>query len=77
MGFVPLYGLVLASPVVLQALQGHRPVHEALVVWLVAMLLAMGGVRLWSVVTTPAPAPAVRPTPYDGRAEPRRRRDDA
>jgi hypothetical protein len=75
--YVPLLGLLLASPVVLQALQGTRPVHEALAVWLVGMVLAAGGVQLWRAVTAPAPPPTLRPTPLGGdEAPPRRRRGD-
>lgn len=54
MRFVPFVGLVLSSPVLLQAVQGARPVHEALAFWLVAMLLGVAGVRLWNAATRPS-----------------------
>lgn len=77
MSFVPLLGLVLASPVVVQALQGARPVQDALVVWLLGMLLAAVGVRLWRAVTTPAPQQTLRAVPLPPQEKaPRRRRGD-
>jgi hypothetical protein len=74
MRFVPAIGLLLASPVVWQAVQGLRPVHEALLVWLLAMLLVMAGWWLWSVVTRPPAVPSLATAPLDGA--PRRRRED-
>ncbi len=67
MRFVPLVGLLMASPVVLQAVQGERPVRDALLVWLVAMVLAVGGVVLFRAATAHDARPA------DRRAAPRRR----
>ena len=70
MRFVPVMGLMMASPVVLQAVQGERDVRDALVVWLVAMVLAIGGVVLFraATATTPGQPPAPR--------TPRRRAED-
>ncbi|WP_336922270.1 hypothetical protein [Aquipuribacter sp. SD81] len=76
MSFVPLLGLVLASPVVVQALQGARPVQDALVVWLLGMLLAAVGVRLWRAVTTPGPRQTLPTVPLPQEQTPRRRRGD-
>ena len=81
MRFVPLAGLLMASPVVLQAVQGERDVRDALVVWLVAMVLGIGGVVLFRAATStsgpPAPptAPQRAPPPRGGlRLTPARRR---
>ncbi|WP_380163538.1 hypothetical protein [Jannaschia sp. R86511] len=74
MRFVPFAGLVMSSPVLLQVAEGTRPLHEALGVWLVAMLLAMAGWWLWSAATRPSPVQHLPVVPLDG--EPRRRRED-
>ena len=71
MRFVPLTGLLMASPVVLQAVQGERDVRDALLVWLVAMVLALGGVVLYRAAT--ATTPGTRPAGPDA---PRRRAED-
>ncbi|MFC3689517.1 hypothetical protein [Aquipuribacter hungaricus] len=65
MRFVPVMGLLMASPVVLQAVQGQRDVRDALLVWLVAMVLAVGGVVLYRAATATSPGrpPAAPPTP--------------
>ena len=78
MRFVPLMGLLMASPVVLQAVQGERPVRDALMVWLVAMVLAIGGVVLFRAATAHDPA---APSAEQRRAAaagpaPRRRAED-
>ncbi len=69
MRFVPVMGLLMASPVVLQAVQGERAVRDALVVWLVAMVLAIGGVLLFRAATATTPAPPARPPVPRRRAE--------
>ena len=69
MRFVPVMGLLMASPVVLQAVQGEREVRDALILWLVAMVLAIGGVLLYRAATATHPAPpSSRPGPR-GRVE--------
>lgn len=80
--YAPLVGLVLASPVVLQALAGDRAVEEALAAWLVAMLVAAAGLWLLGQTLRPGPVHAGR-APVDGdrpgagrRGGSRRRRDD-
>jgi len=70
MRFVPVMGLLMASPVVLQAVQGEREVRDALVLWLVAMVLAIGGVLLYRAAT------ATHPSPPPHRPGPRRRAED-
>lgn len=72
MRFVPALGLLLASPVVYQAVLGQRPVAHALVFWLLAMLLALTGVLLWRAATRP---PETTPLPVAPSA-PRRRAQD-
>ncbi len=74
MRFVPAVGLLLASPVLYQAATGGRPLHEALLVWLVAMLLAAAGWWLWSAATRPPTYIPLEVLPVDDG--PRRRRDD-
>ena len=73
MRFVPAIGLLLASPVLWQAVQGQRPMHDALGVWLAAMLLALAGCWLWAAVTRPSTVVPLQVVPMD---EPRRRRED-
>ena len=68
--FVPLIGVLLASPVIVQAVQGQRPVHEALLTWLVGMLLGLAGCWLWSAATTPSTVLPLDVVPL----EPERRR---
>ena len=74
MRFVPAIGLLLSTPVLLQVASGARPLHEALVVWLVAMLLATAGVWLWSAATRPSTVESLEVARLDG--VPRRRRED-
>ena len=69
MRFVPLMGLLMASPVVAQAVQGEREVRDALLVWLVAMVLAIGGVVLYRAATATSPAPPPPPPATRRRAE--------
>ena len=79
MRFVPAAGLLMSSPVLYQAAQGQRPLHEALAVWVVAMLLAVAGVWLWSAATRPSQVEPLQVEPLGGRpadGPPRRRRDD-
>jgi len=73
MRFVPFVGLVLSSPVLLQAVQGDRPVHEALAFWLVAMLLGVAGVRLWAAATRPSAVVPLRVVPMPAERRGRRR----
>ncbi len=70
MRFVPFIGVLLASPVIVQAVQGQRPVHEALATWLVAMLLGLAGCWLWSAATRPSTVVPLEVVPL----EPERRR---
>lgn len=77
--YAPLAGLVLASPVVYQALTAQRSVEEGLVAWLVGMVAAALG--LWLFAQTlqagPAGAAAERPTAGTGQHSPGgRRRSD-
>ena len=74
MRFVPAVGLLLSSPVLHQSAVGLRPLHEALLVWLVAMLLAGAGWWLWSAATRPPTYIPLEVLPVDGG--PRRRRQD-
>lgn len=74
MRFVPAVGLLLASPVLHQAVTGVRPFHEALLVWLVAMVLAAAGWWLWSAATRPPTYVPLQVLPMD--QAPRRRRED-
>ncbi|MGJ7441862.1 hypothetical protein [Aquipuribacter sp. MA13-6] len=74
MRFVPAVGLLLASPVLHQAVTGVRPLHEALLVWLVAMLLAAAGWWLWSAATRPPTYIPLEVVAVDDG--PRRRRQD-
>lgn len=75
MRFVPAIGLLLASPVLWQATQGERPVSDALLVWLLAMVLAGMGCWLWRAATAPSEVVRLQavpmPPPY-----PRRRAGD-
>lgn len=70
--FAPVIGLLLASPVVYQALLGQRPVADALLYWLGGIAVAWLGCWLWDLATAPAGQVAA------GRAAatPRRRRND-
>lgn len=74
MKFVPAVGLLLASPVIWQAVVGDRTVSEALLVWLLAMVLALAGWWLWSAATRPPRAVDLPVVPMP--APPLRRRDD-
>ena len=71
MRFVPVMGLLMASPVMLQAVQGEREVGDALLVWLVAMVLAIGGVLLYRAATATTPDPPPPPPAPRRRAEDR------
>lgn len=75
MRFIPFVGLLLASPVLVQAVQGQRPVSEALLFWLVAMLLGLGGWWLWSAATRPSTVVPLEVVPLEPEGR-RRRQDD-
>jgi hypothetical protein len=57
--FAPVLGLLLASPVVVDALLGRRAVDDALLALLVGMAAATAGLFLLGVATrvTPEPPP--------------------
>ncbi len=63
----PLAGLLLASPVVVDAFRGQRDVDEALLAWLLAMLLSAAGLWLLrqALVVTKQPAAAGEPDQGD------------
>lgn len=75
MRFVPAMGLLLASPVLWQAAQGTRPVSDALLVWLLAMVLACLGCWLWRAATAPSEVVQLQTVPLPP-PHPRRRADD-
>ena len=56
-------------------MQGQRELYEALGVWLVAMLLAVVGVWLWSAATRPSDVEPLQVVPLEPVAR-RRRADD-
>jgi hypothetical protein len=55
--FAPVLGLVLAAPVVADALSGNRSVDEALTALLVGMAAAAIGLHLLGLVTRVVPGP--------------------
>lgn len=63
----PVVGLVLASPVVLRALTGAAGVEDALVAWLVGMVVAAAG--LWVLAQILRPGPAAGDVPRAGRPD--------
>lgn len=75
MRFVPAMALLLASPVLWQATQGERPVSEALLVWLLAMVLAALGCWLWRATTAPSEIVPLETVPLPP-THPRRRAGD-
>ena len=77
--FAPLVGLLLASPVVLDALMGRRPVEQGLLAWLTA--IAVSAVGLWLLDQSMKTSPPARRTedheePSSNGSPGGRRRDD-
>ncbi|MGF1645602.1 MAG: hypothetical protein ACFCVF_01555 [Kineosporiaceae bacterium] len=58
--FAPALGLLLASPVVVEALLGRRTVDDALLALLVGVVAAGVGLSLLGVATRRAPEPPAR-----------------